>query len=301
MYADDSQLYSILKSYSCVDQEASIEQLQQCICEISDWMNRNDLKLNDDKTEFVIVGTAKQRAKMLFDSIRVGDVDIKSSPCVRNLGVLIDAELTMKNQVNAICKSCYHHIRNIRLIRPYLSISAAKTIVHSVISSRLDYCNAVLIGISEHLIKKLQRVQNSAARLVLNLNRYDSISTALISLHWLPVKERIAYKINVMVFKALTGESPGYIVDMLELSDPPRNLRSSLKKNTLKEKKSKLVTMGDRAFSIAAPKFWNSLPDDIRNIEQSIDVFKQKLKTFLFRKAFKSTNLSVQEGNKLPI
>ena len=150
-------------------------------------------------------------------------------------------------------------------------------------------------------MKKMQRVQNCAARLVLNQNRYDSISAALISLHWLPVKERIAYKINVMVFKALTGESPGYIADMLELSDPPRNLRSSLKKNNLKEKKSKLVTMGDRAFSIAAPKFWNSLPDDIRNIEQSIDVFKQKLKTFLFRKAFKSTNLSVQEGNKLPI
>ena len=149
MYADDSQLYNILKSYSFVDQKASVEQLQQCICEIGNWMNQNRLKLNEDKTEFLIVGTAKQRAKMLFDSIHVGDVDIKSSACVRNLGVIIDAELTMKNQVDSICKSCYHYIRNICLLRPYLTISAAKTIVHSVISSRLDYCNSVLIGISD--------------------------------------------------------------------------------------------------------------------------------------------------------
>ena len=79
------------------------------------------------------------------------------------------------------------------------------------------------------------------------------------------------------------------MADMLELFDPPRDLRSSSKKNILKEKKSKLVTMGDRAFSIAVPKIWNSFPDSIRNFEQSSDEFKKKLKTFLFREAFKSS------------
>ena len=107
MYADDSQLYKSLRAHLTEEQVQSVESLQSCIEEISCWMNNNKLKLNEDKTEFLIVGTPKQRSKMIVDSINVGGVDIKASDCVRNLGVLLDSGLTMEHQIRAISKSCY--------------------------------------------------------------------------------------------------------------------------------------------------------------------------------------------------
>ena len=109
------------------------------------------------------------------------------------------------------CKSSYHYLRNIHTIRPFLTVSSAKTIVHSVISAKLDYCNSLFIDISDYLITKLQRVQNAAARIVLNLKKYDSMTPHLMKLHWLPVRQRIIYKLNLIVFKALKGDAPDYI------------------------------------------------------------------------------------------
>ena len=292
MYADDSQLYKSISSTCEEDQQQGIRQLEECICEISDWMKKNKLKINEEKTEFLIVGTSQQRSKMQFDSISVGGLKIKSSPVVKNLGVYLDEELTMETHIRHICNSCYHFLGNIRLIRRYLTVSSAKTIVHSVISSRIDYCNSLFIGISEYLIKKLQLVQNYAARIVLNLKKFDSITPALIKLHWLPVKQRIVYKVNLLVFKALNGDAPDYIRSMFTFYNPPRTLRSSSKKYILKEERSKLKTMGNRAFAIAAPRHWNSLPDDLRDIQLNINDFKKKLKTFLFRMAYTSEQRS---------
>ena len=85
-------------------------------------------------------------------------IDIKPSTSVRNLGVIIDQDLSLKEQVNAICRSCYGHLRSIIQIRPYLTKSAAHTIVQSLISSRLDYCNSLLAELPQYLIHKLQKV-----------------------------------------------------------------------------------------------------------------------------------------------
>ena len=105
---------------------------------------------------------------------------IKASSNAKNLGVCIDQELTMKDHIGYICKSCYNYLRNIHLIRPYLTVATAKTIVHAVISAKIEYCNSLFIGIAEYLVTKLQSVQNCAARSVLNLRKYDSITPALI-------------------------------------------------------------------------------------------------------------------------
>ena len=185
----------------------------------------------------------------------------------------------MNNQVYVICKSCYHHLRSISSIRPYLTREATKTVVHSFITSRLDYCNAILVGIPEYLVLKLQRVQNWAARIVFNLRKYDHIKPSLKALNWLPVEKRIKFKINVITFKALKGEAPAYIKAMLEYHQSARSTRSSRKQFILEEKRSKLVTMGDRAYSVVAPKYWNNLPDDIRDLNLSLDIFKKLLKT----------------------
>ena len=148
MFADDSQLYKAIKAKLIEEQLKAKQLIELCIQEISYWMDNNHLKFNEEKTEFLIIGTPKQGEKMVIDSLNIGGVEIKSSPYVRNLGVLLDSGLTMRHQVNSVCKSCYIQLRNIIHIRPYLTIGAAKIIVNSIITSRLDYCNSLLYGIS---------------------------------------------------------------------------------------------------------------------------------------------------------
>ena len=191
------------------------EQLHLCTSEISNWMSNNRLKLNEEKTEFLIAGTGRQLSKVIIDSLNVVGIDIKPTTSVRNLGVIINQDLSLRQQVNAICRSCYGHLRSIIQIRPYLTKSAAHTIVQSLISSRLDYCNSLVAELPQYLIQKLQKVQNWAARIVLNVKKHDSISVHLHQLHWLPVRFRIKFKINLLVYKSLNQQAPSHLTSML--------------------------------------------------------------------------------------
>ena len=195
-------------------------------------------------------------------------IDIKPSTNVRNPGVIIYQDLSLKEQVNTICRSCYGHLRSIIQIRPYLTKSAAHTIV---ISSRLDYCTSLLAELPQYLIHKLQKVLNWAARIVLNVKKHDAISVHLHQVHWLPVRLRIKLKINLVVYKSLNGQAPSYLTSMLNYQQHQRITRLARKSYMLPEKRSKLLSMSDRAFSVVAPKYWNELPDDIRNIELPLD------------------------------
>ena len=249
-------------------------------------MSNNRLKLNEEKTEFLIAGTERQRSKVIIDSLNVVGIDIKSRTSVRNLGVIIDQDLSLKKQVNAICRSCYGHLRSIIQIRPYVTKSAAHTIVQSLISSRLDYCNSLLAELPQYLIHKLQKVQNWAARIVLNVKKHDSISVHLHQLLWLPFRFQIKFKINLLVYKSLNRQAPSYLTSMLNYQQHQRTTRLARKSHMLQEKRSKLVSIGDSSFSVVAPKYWNELPDDIRNIELPLDIFKNKLKTHYFKTAY---------------
>ena len=135
-----------------------------------------------------------------------------------------------------------------------------KTIVHSVISAKLDYCNSLFVNIPDFLITKLQCVQNAASRIVLNLQKYDSVTPYLMKLHWLPVRQHLIYKLNLIVFKALKGDAPDYIQSLLSINQQARPLHSGDKMYTLKEPRWKLKSKGYRSFHVAAPRFWNSLP-----------------------------------------
>ena len=157
------------------------------------------------------------------------------------------------------------------------------------LSSKIDYCNGLLFGLPDTQLMKLQRVQNACARLVCNSSKYCHITPLLKTLHWLPVKQRIIFKILLIVYKAMHGQAPSYIIELLSLQSHSRyNLRSS--RDTLLLElptffaKTK-ITLGDRAFVCVAPKLWNSLPYYLRKIE-SIDTFKSTLKTHLFKQAF---------------
>ena len=187
----------------------------------------------------------------------------------------------MDAQINNICKTAFFHLRNIAKIRKFLSYRQCEVLIHAFISSKLDYCNALLSGLQKSQVKRLQYVQNSAARLLTSTGRYEHVTPVLRSLHWRPVSARIDFKILLLVFKVLNGLGPLYLCELLEPYIPNRNLRSSRKK-LLIVPKCNLKTYGYRAFSHRAPTLWNALPDDIRQVDH-IQTFKSKLKTHLFR------------------
>ena len=193
---------------------------------------------------------------------------------------MLDSQLSMEKHVNAICRSCYFYLRGIARIRSCLDQHTAETIVHSLVSTRLDYCNSLLFGISGYLIQRLQRVQNFAARVVCQLRRENHITPILRQLHWLPVSKRIEFKVILITFKVLNGRSPKYLQELVSPYQPVRQLRSS-NQGLLTVPSTRLTTFGDRAYSSYAPKLWNALPLHLRSIT-SLSVFKSKLKSHLF-------------------
>ena len=138
-------------------------------------MSSNRLRLNPDKTEFIWFGTRHQLSNLNSRSISV----IPSSTSVRDLGVLLDSELTMEGHISKLCQSCFFQLRRLRSIRHSLSRHALLTLVHAFISSRLDFCNSVLYGVSAYLLDRLQSILNAAARLILKVSKYDHISDAM--------------------------------------------------------------------------------------------------------------------------
>ena len=283
MYADDTQLYL---SFHPKDLVWAKKLMEDCISEIRLWLCGNCLKLNDTKTEFMIIGQP-HHLKVLsesFTSLTIGEVSVAASSSAGNLGAVIDCNLKMDKQVGNVCRSCYAYLRWLGQIRRYLSDSSAAKLVHSFISSKLDNLNSLLINIPAYQLKRLQLIQNNAARIVMRIGLHMHISETLQDLHWLPMKARIDYKVLLLTFKALNGQAPIYLTDLLHYKRAARTLRSS-KNHLLEVPKTRLVTVGDRSFSAHAPRVWNSLPLDVRLIE-NVECFKKEVKTFLFKQYF---------------
>ena len=281
LYADDSQIYLV---FDVADGDAAKTQLEDCISEMRQWVSDNMLKLNDQKTEFMVIQSKHSRNTPDVPSISIGDAVVPAVESARNIGVIMDHKLTMYDHVNSIAKSSYAQLRSIALIRRYLTQDAAATLIHSFVTSRLDNCNALLYGLPDNMIRKLQCIQNHAAKIVLRKKKFDHVTPLLQDLHWLPVSHRIEYKIIFLTHKCLQGKAPSYLSTLLQKYVPARSLRSG-DQHLLVEKRSKLKSYGDRAFSVAAPRLWNSLPLLLRNCED-LEVFKGLLKTHLFKHAF---------------
>ena len=142
---------------------------------------------------------------------------------------LTTASITRWQSINHVKKAAYYHLYNIWCTRKYLSHETVETLMHAFITSRLDYCNSLLYAIPAIDLNKLQRVQNAAARLIRNVPRREHITPVLHSLHWLPIKQRINYKIMLFTFKALNGLTPPYIQDLICIKvKSTYNLRSNM-------------------------------------------------------------------------
>ena len=279
MYADDTQLYASVPPKNF---DELVHVFENCISAIKEWMNLNKLKLNDDKTVVILTGTSKGLSLVNKDSLTIGETEIAFAKKAKNLGVFFNDDLSMSSQINHVVKCMYLDIRNISNVRQNLGEKETAMLMNSLVLSKLDYCNSCLAGLSSDKTKKLQRVQNDAARLVLRKRKRDSAQPLLKHLHWLPVEKRIKYKIATLCHRCLNGNAPPYLCNLLTLYVPSRTLRSSSDQTKLKVPETKLKTFGDRSFKYLGPKVWNSLPFSIRSISND-KCFKNQLKTYLFR------------------
>ena len=283
LYADDTQIYVSFNYKDQNDLKQVKSCVEACLVDIMNWMSENKLKLNTDKTELLIL-SSKFRAEPIFPVLTVGSDIITPTPHARNIGVTFDKFLTMSIHINDICKSAFYHLRNIARVRRYLSIHTTEQLIHAFVTIKLDNANALLYGLPKDQIGKLQRVLNSAARLLTGSHRYNHITPILIQLHWLPVEQRIIYKIILLTFKALNGLAPQYIAEMISHYEPSRCLRSS-KAHLLNEPRFNVNSYGGRAFYTSSPRLWNKLPVSIRACTD-ISEFKSKLKTHMFKIAY---------------
>ena len=280
VYADDTQVYAIVDNRNC---HTMLPQLETCIKDILSWSTANNLKLNPEKTE-VLHLVSRFRATTPLTSISIGDSLIKPAQSAKNLGVIFQNDLGLSQHINNVCRSASFALHKIGQLRHYLNTQTTEKLIHAFVTCRLDYGNSLFYGLPKHQISKLQRIQNSAARLVSLTKSCDHISPVLRDFHWLPVEFRIKYKILLLTYKCIHGFAPMYLQDLISDYKPLRELRSS-SQSLLNVPSSITHSYGDRAFSTVSAKLWNDLPSFVKN-SSTVGQFKTNLKTHLFTLAY---------------
>jgi len=280
-YADDTIIYQ-----SCFPDNFDLAKasIQECIRDVLCWMDSNRLMLNAEKTEAMAVGTAYRVNQIHDNSFQILDSDIPFRNSVKYLGVRLDQTLSMSDHISDVSRSTFLSLRRISCIRQYLSEKATTCLVNSIITSRLDFCNSTLSGITNDQLNRLQRIQNCAARVIFKKKKYDHITPILKELHWLPLEYRIQFKLAVLAYRHFDGTLPPYLSRVLSTYQPSRSLRSSSEK-LLKIPRTNLKTAGERSFCYSAPAVWNSLPNSLRDSNTLLQ-FKNHLKTHFFRQAY---------------
>ena len=188
MFADDTQSYI---SYSIKDSLPALSHLSVTLDSVQKWLSFNRLSLNPSKMEFLIIGTPQQRAKLDFTPFTFLNTTIPCSPCVRNLGVLFESDLSLDKHISTICKNSYQYIRQ---IRPVLDQNSSILLANALFTQRLDFCNSLYIGLPKSSLNKLQLVQNSLARSIcLGIQKFDHITPILHNIHCSTALNKISH------------------------------------------------------------------------------------------------------------
>ena len=223
-------------------------------------MTKNMLKLNTDKTRYLLFGAPHQLSKVNRPTFGATSDIVQLSSCERNLGVLLDSSLTMKDHIGEVSKRSFQHLRNISHIRKFLSFDAVQTVVHALVCSQIDTNNSLYYGLPNtqlqrlqriqrlqrlqriQRLQRLQRIQNAAARVIYKKSKYEHVTPLLYELHWLPVSYRILFKLLVLTFKCIHGDAPTYLSNLITIKPISTfGLRSNEMPYLLQEVRSKLV------------------------------------------------------------
>ena len=290
-FADDHTVGNKFKPADCSDEARCMDELEKCATDLKIWMNENRLKMNNNKTKFIIFGSKPQLDKCKTKTLNVNDTEIEHADKIKYLGVLLDQKLNLKQHITSKCQTAMLSIQQIKNIRYLLTQEATEILVLGTVMSHLDYCNSVLVGLPDVDISKMQCIQNIAARMVVlnDVSMRDSNSRSILAnLHWLPIRRRTEYKILTLVHKCLSSGVPKYLNNLLTeypYTERRQGLRSQHQERRLVEPKTKLKTFAARSFSCAGPKWWNRLPNALKTIKD-VQQFKNRLKTYLFKEEY---------------
>ena len=205
---------------------------------------------------------------------------------VRDLGVYINANTAMKNNVIATVKACFAPLRQIRSVRRSLPQHALLILIRALVVSKVDYCNSVLAGISSRHMDRLLSILNAAARLVFSVRKSGETITPLPrEVHWLRSRERIQVRPCVLVYRYLNDTAPPYLAESLHTTteDAARCRLRSAGTSSLLVQSTRRATLGDRAFYVAVPpRLWNTLLTSV-STAASLLIFRRNLKMLLFQ------------------
>jgi hypothetical protein len=281
IYADDSQLYMHIYRQDVL---SILPVIELCVDDIQQWSSSRRLKLNASKTEFIVFDrTGLFQKKTNNVTLNFGTTTVMPVKVVRDLGVLLDSNLSLKANISLITKSCFYQLRRLRQVKKHLDEDSLKMLIHALILTRLDYCNSILSGLPISTISPLTRVLHATARLVTGLRRGDHITPILRKLHWLPVEARIQFKLCVLMHGVFYKRCPKYLEENMTLcSDVPGRAghRSSSQCHFVQHRTE--LKFGERTFTIAGPKAWNLIPLELKQIEK-VDSFRKKLKAHFFK------------------
>ena len=203
-------------SFVYTDEDNTITIMDKSMLNIRSWMDAVKLKPNETKTEFIYFGGRHQLAKTHRDTINNNGEIIKCTNKIKYLGGHLHSSLTFKDHIIAKSKAATINIIKIRNIRKYLNQDTCHKLVITLVLSHLDYSNSMLSGLPDSSINMLQKVQSSAAKLVLGKNANYSSTENTKQLHWLPIKQCIDYKVLTLVHKCQHEKAPKYLQDLLK-------------------------------------------------------------------------------------
>ena len=223
MYADDTQLYIAFKPVR--GGQLATDPVEACVDEMSSWMRKNKLQLNDSKTEVMIICSVHNHSKVNIPGphIQVGDSEIQPVSVVRNIGAQLHETLSMRSHVNSLCSRAHFYLRNISKIRHLQDRRTTATLVHAYITSRLDNGNALLCGLPQTLLSKVKRVPNAAVLPGVSDwptgSHHSSTATTTLA-----ACLSADFKVLVLTYQALHGTAPQYMADLLSWYQPTRSL-----------------------------------------------------------------------------
>lgn len=281
-YADDTQIWL---PFDPDEMDDAIARMKKCLQGLQGWMQHFKLKMNCEKTEFMILASQHLRSRIdATRNIEIAPETVSPSNRARNLGVVMSPTLSLDAHVSALCKSAYAQISAINKIKRFMDARTLETIMHAFVSNKLDYCNSLLLGAPAYLLARVQKIQNVAARIIAGAGARDHITPVLHELHWLPIKRRIDYKVFLIMHKTLNGNGAPILDSFSFCDNDAFNLRSN-STNFLNVPFTTSSLIYERCFSVAGPRMWNTLPLSLRTESRTL-VFKKKLKTFLFQSHF---------------
>ncbi|CAH2211320.1 jg25848 [Pararge aegeria aegeria] len=278
LYADDLQLY---RHATLTDLDAAIFAINEDLNAIKDWAESFGLLVNPNKSQAMIIGSRQLRSRVTFNDlppISYNGIPIVYSCTSKNLGLIIDSNLTWSAHINQVSKRMHYVVHSLRRLQNFLPLHTKIMLAQSLLLPILDYADVCYLDATEELLDKLERLQNLCIRFIFGLRKFDHVSDFRRQLKWLPIRFRRNVHILTVLYNILyNSSSPEYLCERIKLCLPPtRPLRSCVSKNPL-DVPSYNTIFFQKSFSVHATHLWNLLPEHIRHC-RSVHSFKHNVK-----------------------